>query len=111
MFNQEWEINYYQAPNGFTPFRDWFETLRDHTAKAVIDARLIRLRIGNLGHCAALGSGLYELKINYGPGYRIYFGKASQKLILLLCGGNKSTQARDIQIAHRYWKDFKENSR
>lgn len=108
MFDQSLEIDYYQSQSGYTPFRNWFETLRDRNAKAVIDARLIRLRLGNLGRCATLGAGLYELKINYGPGYRVYFDKAAQKLILLLCGGDKSTQAQDIRIAHRYWKDFKE---
>ena len=108
MHNQEWEIAYYIAQNGHSPFRDWFETLRDFDARVIIHARLDRLGLGNFGKCESLGLGIYEMKIYYGPGYRIYFARAGSKVILLLCGGDKSTQSEDVRTAYRYWQNYKE---
>lgn len=103
MIPQEWQIDYYIHENGRAPYREWFESLRDAKVQAVLDARLARLRLGNFGHCDSVGAGVFELKIYYGPGYRIYFGRLAGSIVLLLCGGNKSTQKRDVQEAHRYW--------
>ena len=108
MIGQEWELVYYETESGNVPFREWFESLKDSKTQDILDARLLRLRSGNFGKYESLGLGLFELKIYYGPGYRIYFGIAGAKVILLLTGGNKSTQDKDIQTAHRYWKHFKE---
>jgi putative addiction module killer protein len=77
-------------------------------AKARIDARLTRLQAGLLGNCKAVGAGVFELKDDFGPGYRIYFAEDNQDLVLLLCGGDKSTQRTDIQIAKAYWADYQE---
>jgi putative addiction module killer protein len=64
------------------------------------------MKSGNFGNCEAIGEGLSELKINYGPGYRVYFGRTGDVIIILLCGGDKSTQSKDIKKAHEYWKNL-----
>lgn len=104
---QEWEIVYYQLENRRYPFLDWFDGLRDCKAKVVIDARLRRLSSGNFGNCKYVGHGILELKIAYGPGYRIYFTKIHNRLILLFCGGNKASQSKDIQTAQSYLEKLK----
>jgi putative addiction module killer protein len=73
--------------------------LRDHRARAKIAARIDRLALGNPGDVAPVGEGVSELRIHYGPGYRVYFIKRGQTLIILLCGGDKSTQTKDIKAA------------
>ena len=103
-----WELAYYTAENGTTPFQKWLESLADRKARTVIDARMARLCLGNFGNCQPVGHGVFEFKIDYGPGYRIYFGRTGGKIILLLCGGDKSTQQKDIETAHRFWRRFEE---
>jgi putative addiction module killer protein len=93
--------------DGGVPLSDWLDTLRDARARARIVARLDRLRVGLLGDWKSAGNGVVELRIDYGPGYRVYCGQDGESLILLLCGGDKRTQARDIEKAHGYWKDYK----
>ena len=78
---------------------EWFSNLRDRTAKVRIDIRIRRLSLGNPGDVKPVGDGVSELRIDYGPGYRLYFAQRGLKLILLLAGGNKSTQKKDIQTA------------
>jgi putative addiction module killer protein len=89
-------------------FDTWIENLRDRQARQRIAARLTRLQAGNPGDAKSVGEGVSELKIDYGPGYRIYFTRRGPLLILLLCGGDKSTQAKDIERAiatAKEWKD------
>ena len=105
--NGEWVIRLYQTQAGGVPFSDWFENLKDDKTRFIVDARLSRLRLGNFGDCKALGGGLHELRIDFGPGLRIYFGRAGQRLVILLCAGDKSTQRRDIQKAKEFWTTFK----
>ena len=105
---QRYQLIYYVAESGKVPFRDWFESLNDFKTQAVIEARLARLRVGNFGKCEPVGLGVFELKIDYGPGYRIYFARAGRQAVLLLWGGAKSTQRKDIRKAHQYWKDYRE---
>ena len=80
-------------------YSEWFSNLRDRAAKARIDIRIRRLSLGNPGDVKPLGEGVSELRIDYGPGYRVYFFQRGPKLIVLLAGGNKSTQEKDIQTA------------
>ncbi len=101
------ELIVYEAVDGKTPFVDWIDDLRDRKGRAFIRARLDRLEHGNAGKCEPVGEGVYELKIYFGPGYRVYFGEDGQTLIILLCGGDKSTQNKDIKKAHEYWNDYK----
>lgn len=80
-------------------FTDWFDRLRDRDARARIDVRIRRLSLGNPGDVKPVGAGVSELRIDYGPGYRIYFVRFGEDVILLLAGGDKRTQAQDIQNA------------
>lgn len=79
----------------------WFSRLRDERAKARINARIFRLSNGNLGDIKAVGDGVAELRIDYGPGYRVYFIRFEQVIVLLLCGGDKSSQVADIVKAKK----------
>jgi len=99
-------LELYVTPDGETPFTEWLEALRDIKARAKTRVRLDRLRLGNLGDCKPLGEGISELRIDFGPGYRVYFGQAGSRTIVLLCGGDKSTQKTDIKKAQRYWADY-----
>ena len=97
----------YRTASGKCPFEEWLGKLRDSRAKATVDARLIRIRLGNFGFCRAVGKGVSELKIDYGPGYRVYFGRDGEAVVVLLLGGEKSTQAKDIKKAREFWADYK----
>jgi len=82
-------------------FRKWRTKLRDQRARAAIASRLDRLAYGHAGDVEPIGNGISELKIHYGPGYRVYFCKAGDTIVILLCGGDKGSQARDIKTAKR----------
>ncbi len=82
-------------------FAEWLDRLRDLRARARVQARIERLAQGNPGDVQPVGEGVSEMRINYGPGYRVYFKQAGREVIILLAGGNKSTQARDIKAALR----------
>lgn len=101
------DIELYVTPDGKTPFTNWLEALKNTKARAKIRVRLDRLRLGNLGDCHPVGVGVSELRIDFGPGYRVYFGQEGNKKIILLCGGDKSTQETDIKKAQAYWADYK----
>lgn len=100
------EIKNYQTADGKTPFEEWLDNLRDRKARAKIRNRLKRVEAGNLGNYRSVGEGVCELKIDYGAGYRVYFGQIGTIIILILCGGDKSTQQQDIQKAKEYWEDY-----
>ncbi len=101
------ELLFYSLPSGKKPFLEWLSTINDEKTYARIYARLDRLHFGHYGDYKMLGGGIYELKLDFGPGYRIYFGKLKQHVILLLIGGDKSSQARDILQARDYWQQVK----
>lgn len=103
------EIEVFRAKNGGVPFEDWLEDLKDKKAVARVLARLARVRQGNLGDCKSVGGGVSELRVDYGPGYRVYFGQKGRTLVVLLCGGDKRTQDHDIRLAKQYWHEFKES--
>jgi len=85
--------------------------LRNHEAAARIARRLDRLEGGNLGDCKPVGGGVDELRIDYGPGYRVYFGQDGDLIVVLLIGGDKRTQGKDTETAKTCWKDYKERKR
>jgi len=95
----------YKAANGREPFRDWADSL-DKTAAQAVAARINRLMSGNFGDWKAVGDGVYELRIQYGAGYRVYFGRDDRTMVILLNGGSKRSQAADIRQAIRNWRDY-----
>lgn len=101
------EVREYCTRDGKVPFREWFDSLRDLKAKAKIQSRIDRAEDGNLGEWNHVGEGVFEMKIDFGPGYRIYFGEEGKTMIILLCGGDKSSQEKDIKRAREYWADYK----
>jgi putative addiction module killer protein len=88
-------------------YQKWFRKLRDSQAQARIDARIRRLSMGNAGDAKAVGGGVSELRIDYGPGYRVYFTQRRLRVVVLLCGGDKRTQAGDIERAIEIAKEWK----
>ena len=106
-----WELRYFQTSGGRVPFREWRESLADRRAGSAVRARLERLRYGLFGDCKPVGEGVSEFRIDIGPGYRGYFCRAGRQVILLLCGGEKATQAADIKRAKEYRRDHEKRSR
>ncbi|MDO8526780.1 MAG: type II toxin-antitoxin system RelE/ParE family toxin [Deltaproteobacteria bacterium] len=106
MENQAKEIFPYCTRNGKIPFKVWYEALRDIRVRSKIGIRIERMENGNFGDCSYVGDGVFEMRINFGPGYRVYFGRDGEKIIILLCGGDKSTQQKDIKRAKAYWIDY-----
>ncbi len=103
------ELQIYRTPNDREPFTEWLKSLQDRTTRKRIQARLDRIESGNLGDHKSVGGGVSELRFQFGPGYRIYFGEVDNVIILLLCGGDKSSQNRDIERAKVYWQEYKES--
>jgi putative addiction module killer protein len=101
----------YQTREGQLPFDEWLRDLDDQNAVGRVLARIGRLRLGNLGDCKPVGEGVSELRVDYGPGYRVYFGQKGQTLVVLLCGGDKRTQNRDIALAKGYWADYQQREK
>jgi putative addiction module killer protein len=101
------ELYRYQRADGSEPFSDWLKALGDKQAKARIRFRLQRLEAGHFGDTEPVGDGVFELRLHFGPGYRVYFGRQGKLILLLLCGGDKSTQTRDIMRAKDYWAAWK----
>ena len=100
-----YEIEYFIAESGKKPFKEWLDGLKDVSGRAKIRVRLDRVRLGNLGDNRAVGEGVHELRVDYGPGYRVYFALDGNRLILLLLGGDKSSQEKDISKAKEYWRE------
>jgi putative addiction module killer protein len=96
------ELRFYRTKEGKEPFTHWLESLKDTIARAQVTNRLNRIVHGNYGDCEFVGDGVYELRIHYGPGYRIYFTEQEKTFLLLLIAGNKKTQDKDIKKAKKY---------
>lgn len=104
------EVLRYVTEAGKDVFGEWFRELNDAQAKARIAARLTRLAVGNFGDCKTLREGVSELRVDWGPGYRVYFAMSGRACVLLLCGGDKRKQAADITRAVAYWRDYKQRT-
>ena len=100
------ELRFYQTAHGKCPFIEWLTDV-DRQARARVEARLARVVTGNLGDIRPVGGGVVELRIDWGPGYRVYAARVGPVMVLLLCGGDKRTQQKDIQRAQAYFKDHK----
>ncbi len=92
-------------------FEEWIDNLRDRAGAAQVLRRLARLEHGNPGRVAPVGEGVSELKIDFGPGYRVYFGQQGEELVIILGGGDKSSQDRDIRAAKKLWDEWKKQDR
>ena len=102
------EVRHYLTPSGKDVFDIWLTRLADSRTQAKIAARIDRLAAGNFGDCKPLREGVYELRIDWGPGYRVYYALLGRVCVLLLCGGDKRKQPSDIERAIRYLRDYKE---
>jgi putative addiction module killer protein len=108
MVETPYRLEYYLDDNSKAPFLEWLYSLRDKLAVYRIRARLDRVELGNFGTAKPVGDGVSELKIDHGPGYRVYYAMNGKTVVLLLIGGDKSTQHKDIETAKAYWKRQKE---
>lgn len=101
------DLNIYQDRNGNQPFIEWLSTIKDKVTTARIRSRLRRIEeTGNLGDCRAVGKGVFEFRFQFGAGYRIYFGRIGNSSILLLRGGDKSSQRQDLEKAKIDWNEY-----
>lgn len=96
----------YATRDGKEPFSEWLYSLRDVMGRKRILARVSRMQQGNYGDCKPIGEGVSELRLFFGSGYRVYFGERGNDIVVLLCGGDKSSQSEDIQQAKVYWKEY-----
>lgn len=103
-------VENYTKADGTEPITEWLENLRDVMAETRLAARFRRLALGNPGDYKSVGDGVYELRVDYGPGYRVYFAFSDTRIVILLCGGTKKTQQADIATARQYWKEFQQRS-
>lgn len=104
------KIRHYAPTSGFSIFTEWLRKIRDTQAKAAIIRRVNRVELGNFGDHKACREGVWELRIDVGPGYRVYYAQSGKTIILLLCGGDKRTQNSDITKACEYWRDWQRNN-
>jgi len=105
------ELRYYRDAQGRAPLTQWIDALKDIRARAQIRARLARVASGNFGECKPVRDGVQELKIDYGPGYRVYLSRQGPVLVLLLCGSDKTDQSRAIKQAIDYLNDWKQRGK
>ena len=98
------------TPEGKAPFEEWIRGIKDKRTVARILQRIDRVRLGNFGDCHSVGDGVYELRVHFGSGFRVYFGMTGIQLVILLCGGDKGSQKKDIAAAQEYWKEYQGNA-
>ncbi|MCB0318868.1 MAG: type II toxin-antitoxin system RelE/ParE family toxin [Bdellovibrionales bacterium] len=101
------EVLVLETKDGKLPFVEWFDELKDQSIKKAVDARLTRVADGNFGDHKSLGDGVFELRIPRGPGIRVYYGLDENILVILIAGGDKSSQKKDIKKAKTLWKEYK----
>jgi putative addiction module killer protein len=101
-------LKVYATEDGKELYTEWLESLNDYTIRARILRRLERLKLGNYGDCKSVGEGVLELRFFFGSGYRVYIGEAKDDVVILLCGGDKDSQDKDIARAKKYWKAYQE---
>lgn len=106
-----YELRHYHSPDGQDLFGRWLDGLTDRQAKARVAARLIRLNNGNFGDCKPVGDGVWELRIDWGPGYRVYYAIEGERVVLLCEGGDKRTQTADVQRAIARWNEWQQRGK
>ena len=105
------KLQIYRDSKDRAPYSKWLRSIKDRTTRARIQSGVGRLRSGNFSKCKSVKGGVFELRLHFGPGYRVYFGEVGDTIVLLLCGGDKSSQARDIEQAKAYWQEYKESQK
>lgn len=100
------DVRIYKTEAKIEPFSVWLRKLKDPVIRARIRRRIDRLMLGNEGDHKSVGSGVFELRMTFGSGYRVYYGKQGEELVILLCGGDKGSQTKDIELAKKYWQDY-----
>lgn len=108
--NKKRILRNYKTQSGKIPFLDWLKTIKDPIVRHRIRRRLDRVELGNFGDYKILDGDVCELRLDFGPGFRIYFAETGDVIVILLCGGDKSTQEKDIKTAKKYWKELLERS-
>lgn len=99
-------VQYYITKDNGRPFTEWLDNLRNAKDRGIIRSRINRLRLGNFGDCKFVGDGVWELRIDFAAGYRVYYAKSGKEIVLLLCGGIKKTQQQNIDEAKEYWVEY-----
>ena len=107
----EYTLKVYETRDGIQPLMDWLRGLRDQKARIAVRVRLDRMHLGNFGECEPVGEGVSEMKLHLGPGYRVYFGMIGKTIVLLLCGGAKKSQDKDIRRALEFFRDHKQREK
>ena len=105
--SKNFEVQEYLKADGTSPFREWLDGLA-LAVRARVQARVARFEAGNTGDAKPVGGGVQEARFHFGPGYRLYFGIDGKTVIILLCGGDKSSQKKDVKRAKGFWKDYLE---
>ena len=112
MFPQPRQVELYETEDGYVPYEYWLDGLRDVTGRGRIKMRITRLEeTGNLGNWRTVGGGVIKLIIDSGPGYRVYLGQLGARVVILLCGGDTSTETADAVSAKEYWEDLQASER
>jgi putative addiction module killer protein len=104
------KVETYMTRGGKDVFQGWLNGLADRRARVLIEKTVAKVRLGNLGQHKSVGEGVQEIVLDYGPGYRIYFGEYGATLVVLLLGSTKKRQEEAINLAKRYWNDWKERT-
>jgi putative addiction module killer protein len=102
------DVRVFKYEDGYCPYEEWLGSLDDRAARVRIAKRMTRVERGHFGDHRALGDGVWELRFHFGPGYRIYFGRVGDVILLLLAGGDKGSQERDVVSAKRLWQQYEE---
>jgi putative addiction module killer protein len=100
------EIRHYRTASGKDPYQEWLDELKDVKGRVVIQRRVDRLAAGNFGNHKFCEDGVWELRVDFGPGYRVYYAQDGKSVVLLLCGGSKRRQSADVKEAVKYWQDY-----
>lgn len=108
MLTQPKDVRFYLTAAGRVPAREWLDSLRARAGRNAIEARIVRLRLGLVGRVREVGEGVHELKIEVGPGYRVYFANDGATVVIILTASDKRTQKPTIIRAKEYWRDYKE---
>ena len=105
------DVLVFATSDGKEPFQDWLNGFKDSVSRLRILSRIRRLEQGNYGDCEPVGEGVSELRMFFGPGYRVYFGETAHSIVVLLCGGDKGSQKKDIKQAKAYWQEYLTNEK